>query len=315
MKPRKKLSSWLQLGFGLAILVFLVVSLFSKWEQVQRFDWHFQPALLAGSAVAAVANLICHGLLWVWMVQRLNVPLSYTTGTRLYMLSQMAKYIPGGVWQFAALASSGQQLVLPRSLLIVTYMLDMLLSVWASLLFALPLLTLSLSVGWLVAILLLGSILLGPPMIRYGLRLVVRWRQLPDMVTVEPLTTYRTLVFLLMAFGLLHVVIMLSFLLYLTALVDMPLADAVYASIAWLTAWLIGFLVLIVPSGLGIREASLVVLLEAVLPSSVATMVAVGHRFVATAIDLSVLLGLFMIPLLLKHVRRKISQQQPASEV
>jgi uncharacterized membrane protein YbhN (UPF0104 family) len=299
---RSRILAWIKLGLGLAILIFLVSSLIAKWEQVVQFDWHFQPALLIGSAIAAVVNLIGHGLLWVWIVRRLDVPLAYRTGTRLYVLSQMAKYIPGGVWQFATLTSSSQQLILPGSLLVVTYILDILLTVWACLPFSLPLLTLSLSAGWLVVILLFGGILLGPRLIRQALHFVVRWRHLPDTIQVERLTTYRTLFLLFLAFSLLHILIMLSFMLYLLALVDLPLGDAVYASLAWLTAWLIGFLVLVAPSGLGIREASLVVLLQTVLPGSIATMVAVGHRFASTVIDLSILLGLFMIPPLLKQV-------------
>ena len=50
-------------------------------------------------------------------------------------------------------------------------------------------------------------------------------------------------------------------------------------------ASVVGFLAFLVPAGLGVREATLSLLLSAYVPSSVAVGIALTHRVLATAAD------------------------------
>lgn len=307
--PRKAIPAWFQFGLGALLLVFLIASLLTRWEQVAAYDWQFRPGLLIASMLIAAGSFVFHGVLWTWIVQRLGAALPYSAGVRIYLYSLLAKYVPGGVWPLVTLTASSRQLQLSGTVFIVTYILDMLMIVWVSLIFAVPLLPtllpdLPFRADLVALALLLSGVVWGAPVLRYALQRILHWRRVGDTVSVSRLTSFRMLAFLLATYCVFRAVMMLSFVLYIQALVDLPLSDAVSASVAWNAAWLLGFLVVIVPSGLGVREGTLVLLLTPLLTGPVATATAVAHRLVSTIVDLVLLVGLLLTTAPLGYVMK-----------
>lgn len=80
-----------------------------NWTELRRFDWRADPALLAGSVAAHVA-VLAFGV-WVWsrvLRHFEHPPVRLGTLQRIWFLSNLARYVPGKVFQFLAVAQLGR---------------------------------------------------------------------------------------------------------------------------------------------------------------------------------------------------------------
>lgn len=249
------------------------------------------------------------------MVRRLSLDLSYSMGVRVYLWSQLAKYIPGGVWSFANVGVSATQLGLPASLLMLIYIISTMLVLCVSILFAFPLVLLSseLNVAVLPLMMVIVSVfVLLPVVLNWTIRKLMVWRAIHNDVDPSHLTSYPTILALLVVFSMVHFLAFAAFYLYFTSLSGASSSQGLYAAMAWSGSWFVGLVVLVVPSGLGVREGTLVALLAPVVPASVAVALAFGYRLFTTVLDLLVLLGLLLYRGMNEVVRRNRAIKLPA---
>jgi uncharacterized membrane protein YbhN (UPF0104 family) len=76
-----------------------------NWAELRRFDWRADPGLLAASVAAHVA-VLAFGV-WVWsrvLRHFEHPPVRLGTLQRIWFLSNLARYLPGKVFQFIAVA-------------------------------------------------------------------------------------------------------------------------------------------------------------------------------------------------------------------
>ena len=93
---------------ALALLVLLALRLWQLWRQEPVDFGAADAGVFVAAVVASVAAVSAYGLVWLFLLRRLGTqaPLSWMT---LFFKSQLAKYLPGSVWQYAGrvgLASS-----------------------------------------------------------------------------------------------------------------------------------------------------------------------------------------------------------------
>ena len=92
----------------LLVLALLVLLAFRLWQLWRREPVDFGPldvGVFAAAVVASVAAVSAYGLVWLFLLRRLGTPapLSWIT---LFFKSQLAKYLPGSVWQYAGRMAS-----------------------------------------------------------------------------------------------------------------------------------------------------------------------------------------------------------------
>jgi uncharacterized membrane protein YbhN (UPF0104 family) len=283
----------------LIIFGFLIQTLIAGWEQVRGFEWQLDLSRLGVAMLMLVFFFIGQSLIWVWSVRKLGIDLPWRGGVTMYMTSQLAKYVPGGIWSFANVAVTARQAGLSASLVTLMFVLNTLLVLWSAALCSLPaLLTLlpdfPLDPGVLLGLLLILSVALVPFLLRWGLQIFIHWRHLPEHPEINQLTSFRTVLLLLIGMLGLHLVACLAFYLYFSALVPVSLGEGLFAASAWSASWFAGFAILVVPSGIGVREGILTLLLGSIISPSVATALALGYRVFMTIFDSFVLFGLFI---------------------
>ncbi|HEX8393726.1 MAG TPA: lysylphosphatidylglycerol synthase domain-containing protein, partial [Longimicrobium sp.] len=84
---------------------YLVHTINSNWAEMRRFEWRVHPGMLAASVAAHV--LVLGFGVWVWSrvlrhFEHPPVPLGALQ--RIWFLSNLARYVPGKVFQFVAVA-------------------------------------------------------------------------------------------------------------------------------------------------------------------------------------------------------------------
>lgn len=90
----------------LTVVGFVVRAVIRNWTEVRLADlgWDLAALPLAGGLVLIWAVFAMLSEAWRRLVAAWGFPLPWRTASRVWLLSSMAKYIPGKVWAFAGMA-------------------------------------------------------------------------------------------------------------------------------------------------------------------------------------------------------------------
>jgi hypothetical protein len=259
--------------FVVLALVFFVYAVVEAWRTTNG-DLPSIPRLI-------IAGLLwCGGLLvgafaWATLLGRRRV--DHAAGL---LVSQLAKYIPGGIWQAAGQVSLARSAGIPLAQGAAAFSVLSVCQLIAGASYAVllgatwtdqsPIVRGLLAVGGLVAL-----VLLDRRWMVWALHKIPRFRDVP-VALVPPqrsiAVAYLCGVMALAATSVSYLVILTTF----GGVHDVWFVVAAYAA-----AWTIGFIAIPIPSGVGIREAVLVGLLHGVFPASVIVAASVYQRLVS----------------------------------
>ena len=235
----------------------------------------------------------------------LRYPLTIEQSYRFWFLSQLSKYIPGGVWQFATRGSLYTQngmppltsaaVILWETAIILLVGIFMVASSGIAVTANNRMLLIGVTIGLLVMIWLTQA--------RWFWKLLAD-RQLPlsqrILTTIDQLGTRRYQVILslsgLALVGWIFINIGFHFVV-LTFVPDQSIGLA-QTFFAYPLAWIIGFIVIIAPGGLGVREIVLVAFFSQLVGESVAIMISMMSRLwwmLAEGLHISLTLILSML--------------------
>lgn len=276
-----RLRPWLQAAVFVLAFVFLGALIASQWQQLQAYPWHIE----IGWLLLALALLWLTWLLelnqWRFILGRLGGSLRYGDAARIWFLSNIIRYIPGNVWQFLGMSEMAAQHGIPRTATFTSIALHQAVSTLAGLLLAAVYFALAGHGAWFdrlrpaLWLAPLGLIFLHPRILEATLNRALTWLKRPPLrITL----TVADLARLLLAYGL----VWLGFGLGFTALVR-GLAPVAWSQAPWLiasyaAAYVLGYLSLLTPSGLGVREGILVLLLQAVFHAPLPAIIAIVAR-------------------------------------
>jgi uncharacterized membrane protein YbhN (UPF0104 family) len=288
-------SRWIRLVqglVGLAIVVFAARTLIANWEQLhsQPLDWQLHPGWLILSLSLTWSMYVLLVLAWRSVLQSWGQHLDLWSAARIWTVSSLGKYIPGKVWAVAGMALLSQRAgVAP----------------WAATGSAIIMQVLAIGTGAAVAglagvqtieaarpgtrlglvLIVAGSLiavglLLWPPLLGRLLRLAA-----PEtMGRRQP--TERSLLLGIVA----NTVAWLGYgvALWLLARGLLPEAnlDLRLAVAGFTASYLAGFLALLVPGGIGVREGLFILMLQQPLGLAAATFLALASRLLLTVAEL-----------------------------
>lgn len=265
-----------------ATLIFLGLAIARNWAQIARFDWSIQPLQLAASVLLLLAAMAWGVLVWHRVIARFQAPgLRLRTLLRIWFLSNLARYVPGKIWQFVGAVQLGRRAGVPASVILTSLAIHTgltLVSAALVSLLALPIVLEELgATGVAVLVLAAGSglLLVHPAVLNFALRLV------PERLSAEGLTwsgSWSDGILLLALSTIAWLIYGAAFALFAGSLVPVPLAVAPALIAANALAFLIGYAFFVSPGGLGAREAALALMLGPLGSLGVAAVVAVAFR-------------------------------------
>lgn len=285
--------AWKRLLAGLLVAAaawFLADAIITNWQALRAFEWSVDPLRLVASLAAHVA-VLGWGV-WVWhrvLHHFEHAPVRQATLLRIWFLSNLARYIPGKIFQFLAVAQLSRAAGLSAAVLLTSLLVHtglallsaVVLGAWTLSGALLPAAS-PLAVGGLttaVALLLVhptainrtlstGSRLLRRPMIRWR----AGWAGGILLLGLSVLSW--------LFYGA-------AYALFIAALTPVPLtALPVLAGVNALS-FVAGYLALVTPGGLGVREAAMTGLLLPLLPRGVAAVLAIAARLWTIAAELA----------------------------
>ncbi|TDD71023.1 UPF0104 family protein [Jiangella aurantiaca] len=281
---------WLRRAFLVLALAAAVWAIAGRWDEVQD-AWSALPLLTAFTAfMTALAYVLATMAAWRAVLTDLGSAVPLGPAARMFLLSQLGKYLPGGVWNLVAAAEIGADLRIPRRRSVTVMAVALLVSIVTGLLVAAvavlsgPSDVRSTYGAALLALPLLVVLLLPPVLNRLLGFLLRRLRRPPLEHPLSAAGVARASAWALLAWLLAG----LHLLLLVTALgAEATFATAALATGAYALAWTVGFLVVVVPAGVGVREAVLGLVLADQVSGGAAVLAVLASRVLMTVADLA----------------------------
>ncbi|NQX24409.1 YbhN family protein [Curtobacterium sp. VKM Ac-2852] len=268
-------------------LAFLVWSIARQWDAISRDFVRLDAGTIVLGVAATIVALVANMLSWRAMMSASGFRVRLAAASSIFFVGQLGKYIPGGVWSIAAQAELGRAHGLQRTGSAVAALASMLVSMVTAAVVGIVAVLLASSTGfatfwWLIPLIVVGLVCLTPPVLGRLIAVAFRILRRPAQDTTLTWTgTVMSLVWSLvmwLAYGVQATLVLRVFGADSPTL--LPVAVGAYA-----VAWLVGFVVVIAPAGIGPREGILVLLLGSVAGGSAPFALAVISRVFMTIGD------------------------------
>jgi hypothetical protein len=286
---RPKLRAALQ--YGLIALVFASLALFliTQWSKLPNYDWRFRPRWLVPAFALLLGFLWLQPLFWRTILGGLGESGDATQLRAAWGKSLLARYVPTSALLVVGRVVLAERAGITKRVCLASIVYELALGVCAAV------------IGGAYFFIKLPSlhdqplrygILLVVPLVLIGLhprvfKPVVDWAL--GKLGREPLPRalpYGMVLVLLPAFLIGWLMVGAGLFTFALALQPMPADKFLYIATAYPVAFCVSVLTFIVPSGLGTRDATLATAIDAVLPLTVATAIAVAFRIFQTVIEL-----------------------------
>ena len=257
-------SKWMRVGqwlFAILVVIFASVAISKRWDMIAgrvmtlHVDWLrlFEASLLVFAAYAVLIET------WRRVLAKWDTRLPWWTAARIWFAASLGKYIPGNLWSLAALGvmarETGASPVAAAGSSIIVNVFNLVSGLVLVLVFASRLVPHA-EVFAIVAILAIAGVLAAPLWLPRLVRLAckVTKRDLP-LPVIPASTVWWSLAgtaFAWCAYGT-------AFRLFAVAILG---NNAVHGGVvlyiaAYTAAYIVGFITLIAPAGIGVREAGI----------------------------------------------------------
>ena len=290
-----KLLGFLVVG---AIVFFIARHLARSWNEIPFDQFRFAPGWLAISYAGLVISFALSIRAWQEIMGSLGQKMSYRSSWWVITGSYLGKYIPGHVWAVGGRMWLCKRQGVPEKHSGTGMLLEMLLLLLSSLVIfgvGLPLVSGKGAPGW-------GFLLLIPvpfifvalftPLLRWTLRTAARMF-LKREITLDISRGVLVKALLLMIAS--SAVQGMSFFVLVRSIFPVEAGYLAHLTALYNGAWAAGFLSIVAPGGLGVREGALVLFLKPYLPAAVAIIIAAVARLWITVFEIAMaLIGLYM---------------------
>lgn len=247
--------------------------------------FRIRPGYLFASCIALFTGYVATALIWARIVVDLGGPrLSAAESVRIFMVGNLGRYVPGKVWQIAALAALARRRGVAAGTATAAAVLGQGTGLGAAM---------AIGLGaawrfgegeswrWLVPTLVLGGIALGlaPPVFRGVSSL---WFRLARTEAPTDLSSRDGAVWV--GLSLASWCIYAGAFWLLSTGLGFDLAP-IGAATAFAAAYVLGYLVVFAPAGLGVREGFLIAFLSPGLGAGAATALAAAARVWTTVVE------------------------------
>ncbi len=276
----------------------LLTERFGEWSrlraQVQGFPWRLHAGWLAAATLLAAAALGVTAAAWVFLFRGTGARIGLGRGVAAWMGSNLGRYIPGKVWQLSGLAIYLRARGHSASAAVATSVQLQVLTLLTGAAFAglagLDAVGRIAGSAWaLVAVGVLLALLLHPAVVRRATRIAARWLREEEAAGAGEAAPPGALLGAGVALAGVWLLYGAAFWCFLRGAVGPAATPGPLAATGIFAAsYVAGFLVVLAPGGLVVREGAMTGLLVALTPqpAPVAALVAVGARIWATVAEL-----------------------------
>ena len=275
-----------------AILFFLIRFLVSNWRQVATFNFTFTYSYLILSFPVLFVFFFLRVYAWQTILRKMQITLSLIKCLKVSFLSMMGKYLPGKVWTVLGKVYLSDKEGIPKAEAFTSVVIEIVIEIVASIfffffyLFSLmeqPLL--STKVLYLLALILVGGLVFLHPRVFYTV--LNAFLRTLKKETIPEAIKYRDIIQIFLLYIVIVLVQGIAFYLLVNALLYVPLQNLIGLTACFAVAGALGTLSFFAPSGLGVREGILALLLSTYILSPVAVLISLLARIWVTLAEVT----------------------------
>jgi glycosyltransferase 2 family protein len=254
---------WIILG---GTVFFIASAIHQHWQEVATI--RITATGYLSLAIALIVTLLAHiwsGWVWSWILHELNQPASGLWSIRVYLTTNLAKYLPGNVWHFYGRVIAAKNAGFSVGAATLSVLLESLLMAAAALAIAL---TTGTRTNGIIQLLCLSAVLIAihprflNPLLQLASRLKGKSQDAQAVQTQQATQIRRYPVLPLLGEAGFVALRGLGFLLTLSALSPIAPTQIPLVFSAFSFAWVLGLVVPGAPGGIGVFEATAIALLN-----------------------------------------------------
>jgi len=293
--------------FKLISLVFMgiiscvIIKVFiDNWHKVPINELEFN--LLIFSVSFVLSGFISGFSAWLWryILVILGENISFMNAWRITVYSQIFRYLPGKLWQYMGKVYWGNKIGLSNKNILLSTFLETIFLMGGSFIASLFSLPLFIQKGYLAK----GYVLIILPLIAVPFVLILNPRVLNKIfslvgnkfLTKAMVITFpcRKIVLLILLYLFLWMLLGFQLFLLVLSLYKIPFSQYLYLSSFNALSWLVGFLSILAPSGIGVKEGVFILGFKIVVPVSFAIICAIVIRFYTIITDVVITVVFFI---------------------
>ncbi len=287
MKGRAKtIAKWL---VTVGVFGYLGKMVADQWGQLRAYSWDIRPFLLGWGFLLAVAAFWMFVRIWQQILHALGARISYRKAYHIWFVSALLRYLPGKMAGLVSMVYLCEKEGISKATCVSSGVLNQAFSILSGLTVGAFLIVVHPTGGVDRRTLILGLSLVAcalavfplvvdrviNPFLRRRGRSVIVWKMDPRRF----LLCYAFYVAAWLVWGA-------GFFILVRSLTDISVAYLPHMAAVFTITYLAGFLSMLTPNGLGVREGLLTALLAPYLPAPVAVVVALVSRIWLTLAEM-----------------------------
>ena len=128
----KRLLHWLKFLVPLVAAFFIGRIIYRQWQQVRTFEWHFDLLYLFLSFLATSSWFFIRSYIWRFLVAHFGHTIPYRECIRIWVLSELSRYVPGTVWQYFSRIYLAGRWGVPSTVALTSALMELLLMALAA---------------------------------------------------------------------------------------------------------------------------------------------------------------------------------------
>lgn len=289
---RPRLRALIQYGLIALVFGFLALFLITQWSKLPDYNWRFRPGWLVASFALVLSYYSLGPFIWRTILRGLGEDGDPVQLRGAWAKSLIARYVPTSALMVVGRVVLAERVGITKRVTLASIVYELAIGVNSAVIagayffIKLPSLQDQPARYAILAVIPIALAGLHPRIFKP----VTDWAL--GKLGREPLPQalpYRTVLLLLPVLLVDWCLIGGGLFTFALALQSLPVDKLPYIAAAYPVAFCVSVITFIVPSGLGTRDATLATAIDAVLPLTVATAIAVAFRIFQTAVELTFL--------------------------
>jgi glycosyltransferase 2 family protein len=260
-------------------LLCMALLIMGQWRQIADISWSIDSQLLILSLIGLIVLFFIDAFGWHLILRSLGQRITAKQSIRVWILSSLTRYLPGGFWPYVSRASLATEHGVGIASSSISLYIETLLLVASALAVGFPALMgaagLHVHPALVLLVILACGALLHPKSISLlyfipgSIGKAIATVRLPRLSHIIGLYIYYVLFWAIFA---------VVFVCFVNAIYPTPTSYWTHIGSTISLAFAIGFVLVFFPGGIGIREAALYFLLQPLLPHTACLLVSIGSR-------------------------------------
>jgi len=264
------------------IFYYLLRETITHWDELSASNWNPKYSRLILSQITLLFFALYRGYVWQMILKLYNGPLSYKNSFYVITIASFVKYIPGKIWQYIGKVYLSSREGVPVKVSTIAISIELIITLLSGFLSSLCFLSyapqnpINIPVYIYPIIILTGFAIIHEKCLNKIIEIGAKiFKKEYTYISYA----YKTVLIIFIHWFFVWALYSMGSFFFITAFTDIGMGSIGLFLFLIPFSWIIGYLSIIAPDGIGIRELTLALPLKSLIPIATITILLVALRF------------------------------------